>query len=69
MSRPRDNDPIRDDEDLRIIEEKQYYLIDDVPWQDVFPCQQEKCMAWFPGWKDRPGSGYCQLIVHPRDTI
>ena len=32
-------------------------------------CYGTGCMAWFNGWKDKPNSGYCQLIIHPRNEI
>lgn len=46
MSRPKDCDPIYDDKDRSLVEKNGFYIIDDVPWENVFLCQREKCMAW-----------------------
>jgi len=57
MSRPKDCDPINGDNDRSIVEKNGFYIIDDVPWENVFLCQREKCMAWY-----EYEESYCLLI-------
>ena len=39
--------------------EDNWYPVDGAPWENVFPCQREKCMAW----EVRSGRyGSCNLI-------
>lgn len=48
MSRPCDEDPIRDDGDRKVCEDNGFTIIEKIPWRNIFPCVQEKCMAWVP---------------------
>jgi hypothetical protein len=58
MSRPLQGpNHVFDSEDKMI--EANWYPVDGVAWENVFPCQREKCMAW--GLRSG-GPGRCSLI-------
>jgi hypothetical protein len=58
MSRPLQGPNYAFDSEDKMIEEN-WYPVDGAPWENVFPCQREKCMAW----EVRSGRyGSCNLI-------
>ncbi len=46
MSRPGQGSTITDADDRRKWEEKDWFIIGRVPWECLFPCIKERCMAW-----------------------
>lgn len=55
MSRPTDCDAISDEDDQAIVERHGFYIDDKIPWQNVFMCQKEKCVAWLPYLNESKG--------------